>query len=1620
MLIVTNIDTGDVFYGNDIPGGSVFNQPWDTNGTPNIDLVNNVQNVYLGPPLGTNYSITVMAQRVNVNAVTANTNNVVQDYALVISSGDAGAIAAPFSSLTESALFVSPNLPVLTVVTDSVPLFNQRVGANPQAALTTNGVASQWNFYIYTNTPSLADSTYTNVAFITFLPPELAAPRMGAFSEVTPPSVSATRYAGADIDLYVSTDPTLTNLNPIAIANAQKSVMQAGNEDVYFTNSTPGQVYYIGVKSEDQQGAQFDFVGFASNLPFSQMNSNGDVVVTMHTLPAVIPGGVPQNPGSALLFGIATQPGQIRKVVVSDTVTATNFADYIGTLNFANNYIVLNNHASFTNAADTTETFTYDDSGEKNIPGSRTSDGPGSLTSLVGLNSASGAFLFYMVNDSSLTRTGTVQNFSITISPQPPTNGYFHEYIYPQGWFYDYVDVPADATNLTISVGVPNAATLPLDLYVRRGAFPTVNTYDKFQILMPGGTNSISITAYDTPPLNPGRYYYGVYNPNATGEDVYILADVGISVPTTSTTWLLSTNTPLALPDDAVTNSLLYVGVNKTVADVQVGVRIAHPRESDLVLTLISPQGTRTLLSENRGGVDTNGFGNGSNKTNSAPPTLSGSAQSETNTFTINTNGGTSSGTLIINYNMYTIPDDMRVYYENVLIFDSGLVSFTGTYTVNYGPGTATNISIVMNAPGTNPNSETNGADLWNYTVTAITREMAYTIFTDDTNKALVPIKFALPPFGTNITGYGTLFSDFETNVLPGNYITPTQVDGWSVVSNYVTVLTAPPLANTGSNYLALRNSGIRQSLATTAGTTYALQFANERALPLDPVHWWPGNSNTMDIMGVNPQDGAWLPVGSDSYFPAGEVNQAFNFASGQTNYVKVVANPSLDIGAGNGFTIDCWIFPSNLRGAARPLLEWNDGSGLSPGLAMWVAASGPGTLSANLVDNSPGRTNYLISSPTGLVTTAGYQHVALTYSKTNNGLAKLYYNGAVVATTNLGTNITIQTSSAFDLYFGWHVTSPTSPSRFVGQMDEIGLYNQALTDAQIQDIYAAGSLGRCGTLNPPSVCPTPMANVSINGTEVATVTCGVTATNWTTEPVTFTARSGSTLVEIDSTNCPSGVLLDTFTLTAPGQNNYYQPEEPLAKLVGENALGNWQLEVLDNRAGATNPPPQLLSWELSITYVTPTPSAAPLVHGVTLTNFVAPNSIVYYAVNVPSWAAYATNILFNVTNGPLNLLFNQNYLPGTNTADFSLLANVSTSNSIFLDNVNGGTMPPLMPGQTYYLGVQNPGTTTASFAIQVDFDIITLTNGVLFTNIAAVGGVQYYQYFVSTNNAVATAFEILNPHGAMELVVSKGAPLPDLGFGDYTYISDYPGSNNQAVVVLSNSTPVALAPGQWYLGVFNNDTNAVKYRVRALESDGPTYPNIIKLTNGVPFSFNSGPGVALTNFFEFDISQDNTNSAALFELYGLSGNVDLTLQFTNLTFTNLPYNPPFFDGSFNPGILPEQIVIRTNLLGTNLAGITGAWFLGVPNRDPDVVNYTILRRAFDQWAFDTQLYKYDHCYHSARIRLHQWPDVDLVHRDGRNLLGAGNHEPAYHQQLDNDFDQRCLRDDNDFPNPHE
>src|SRR5207245_1597363 len=103
---------------------------------------------------------------------------------------------------------------------------------------------------------------------------------------------------------------------------------------------------------------------------------------------------------------------------------------------------------------------------------------------------------------------------------------------------------------------------------------------------------------------------------------------------------------------------------------------------------------------------------------------------------------GQTSGSLSISYNFYNIPDRMTIYYQNALIFDSGLINGIGTTNITFGPGVSTLVTIVMNE-GDNSDPGT----IWDYTLTSTTANYLYLTFTENPNLTITPIKFAVPPF---------------------------------------------------------------------------------------------------------------------------------------------------------------------------------------------------------------------------------------------------------------------------------------------------------------------------------------------------------------------------------------------------------------------------------------------------------------------------------------------------------------------------------------------------------------------------------------------------------------------------------------------------------------------------------------------------------------------------------------------------------------------------------------------------------------------------------------------------------------------------------------------------------
>ncbi|PWU08582.1 MAG: hypothetical protein C5B50_29255, partial [Verrucomicrobia bacterium] len=628
-LVVTNLDTGDIYFGNDILSGATSNLPWDTNSIPNIDRINNVENVFIDPLLWTNYSVTVFGRHVNVNAVTAHPDNVVQDYALVISAGE-GVITNALT-LASTGPIIGLNSPQVTVMTNSFEgnpdfsggvLLGQHVGANTPLLGTntisllganpspwpntdrgqiTIGITNQWHFYVLTN-----DQGFTNAAFLTTDATDLSVPRMGVTNVDDP--ANAVRPS-ADIELYVSTDPNLTNLAPNVVFNAYKSLTRPGEETIILSNAVRG-VYYAGVKSEDQMAAEYVFAGVFSRLPFGATDANGNETLVGFPTPQFIPDAFINSAGhivsgQATIYAIAPAPIFVRRVIVTNVLTHELVGDLIGVLSHGSLGADLNNHT--TNTAVFNKVYIYDDSAEKNVPGAVPTDGPRSLKNFAGKQ---GSGQWHLTEyDGTPGNVGTNGPLRIFLERQPDLTTGINATIHPGACREDFVQIPPQATNLTISVTV-FAGTGPLSVQVCPLGDSGANCQSTLITNMTAGAiTSLSISLLDTPPLQPGQTYsVTICNLGPDDVNIFIKARIDLNTATIFNS-LADVGSPVNIQDDAVTYAYVTNFSHMLISSLDVALSLKDPRVSDLAITLISPTGTRVLLFEDRGGVGAVGLG---------------------------------------------------------------------------------------------------------------------------------------------------------------------------------------------------------------------------------------------------------------------------------------------------------------------------------------------------------------------------------------------------------------------------------------------------------------------------------------------------------------------------------------------------------------------------------------------------------------------------------------------------------------------------------------------------------------------------------------------------------------------------------------------------------------------------------------------------------------------------------------------------------------------------------------------------------------------------------------------------------------------------------------------------
>jgi hypothetical protein len=186
-----------------------------------------------------------------------------------------------------------------------------------------------------------------------------------------------------------------------------------------------------------------------------------------------------------------------------------------------------------------------------------------------------------------------------------------------------------------------------------------------------------------------------------------------------------------------------------------------------------------------------------------------------------------------------------------------------------------------------------------------------------------------------------------------------------------------------------------------------------------------------------------------------------------------------------------------------------------------------------------------------------------------------------------------------------------------------------------------------------------------------------------------------------------------------------------------------------------------------------------PITNGVPLTNIVNPGSIDWFAVNVPTNAIAATNILLYATNLPVNVWFSTNAPPTITNADDVLLMPNATNGISVLTLTSVPTN--IVPGGIYYLGVQNTNGVAVGYGLEVDFLLTVSTNtirisSITYTNIGGTNGFLLVWFAPSNDLFEVQQTADLTPPIAWNTftnIISFTAPTSTNGIGRFEFFDD-------------------------------------------------------------------------------------------------------------------------------------------------------------------------------------------------------------------------------------------------------
>jgi len=226
---------------------------------------------------------------------------------------------------------------------------------------------------------------------------------------------------------------------------------------------------------------------------------------------------------------------------------------------------------------------------------------------------------------------------------------------------------------------------------------------------------------------------------------------------------------------------------------------------------------------------------------------------------------------------------------------------------------------------------------------------------------------------------------------------------------------------------------------------------------PADMVSWWAAEGNAMDALENND-----AILGGGATFAPGEVGQAFSL-DGTASFIEAPDSASLSIPG--QLTIDAWIKPNNVANIQDIVSKYNSCQGAEQ-KSYDLAMRDSGAIQFCVYDGQGG---YHCVETTTAITPGVFTHIAGTFDPATQAM-KIYFNGvdtlAPIQPGSVDVNVIFDSTTPVDI----GRTNCAGPNKgptdyFGGLIDEVEIFNRALSATEVQAIANAGGAGKCRAL---------------------------------------------------------------------------------------------------------------------------------------------------------------------------------------------------------------------------------------------------------------------------------------------------------------------------------------------------------------------------------------------------------------------------------------------------------------------------------------------------------------------------------------------------------------------------